>query len=183
MRGAEMTGGLDAYLARLDASLAELPAEERRDILLETRSHVLEQSGRAPCRCVDEVLAELGPAERYARQFLPGSATPGPRPGVISRLAGQRWMGLVLMLPLVAAYSVAGFAVLLAINKMVEPANTGVWLHHPGEPFRLELVISDPDARPGREALGLWLVPLMLALALGVHLAVRAVLRRFLRPR
>lgn len=174
---------LQQYLSRLEAELAAVPEADRREILLETRSHVLDRTRRTPSLSVDQALAELGPAERYARQFLSASAKPARRPGLIARLAGQRWMGLVLLLPVVAAYSVAVFAVLLAINKMLEPANTGVWIHNPGERFRLELVISSPGARPGREALGLWLVPLMLALALGVHLAVRAVLRRFLRPR
>ena len=36
---------LDAYLARFEAALGALPAGERADILLETRSHVAERHG------------------------------------------------------------------------------------------------------------------------------------------
>ncbi|HEX8394315.1 MAG TPA: hypothetical protein VF665_18365 [Longimicrobium sp.] len=178
----ERDAALEQYLSRLEAELSTLPEPERRDILLEMRSHVLDGTRRPPARTVTQVLAELGPAQVYARQFL-APRTEWPRPGLIARLAGRRWMGVVLLLPVVAAYSVAVFAVLLAVNKMLEPANTGLWMHDPGEPFQLQLVASDPGPRAGREVLGMWLVPMMLALALGVHLAVRAVLRRLLRPR
>lgn len=174
---------LQQYLARLEAELSAVPEAERREILLETRSHVLDRTRRTPSLNVEQVLAELGPAEQYARRFLPATAALARRPGVWARIAEQRWMGLVLLLPVVAAYSVAVVAVLIAINKLVEPANTGVWMNNPGDPFQLQIVVSDPGPRKGHEALGYWLVALMLGLALGIHLAVRAVLNRFLRPR
>ncbi|HZF66926.1 MAG TPA: hypothetical protein VEZ47_02695 [Gemmatirosa sp.] len=61
---------LERYLARVAAALHALPPTEREEILLETRSHVVEQTGRSPARGVEDVLAELGEPQAYAHQFL-----------------------------------------------------------------------------------------------------------------
>jgi uncharacterized membrane protein len=59
-RDAPALGALETDLARLDAALTALPPGERQEILLETRSHVVEQTRRSPSRSADDVLEELG---------------------------------------------------------------------------------------------------------------------------
>jgi hypothetical protein len=194
MKGTEVRGtaALDTYLARLDAALAPLPAAERRDILLETRSHVAERTRRDPAGSVEAVLAELGPPEAYARQFLPEPDVPRPvspeRPSAppsdalraIARLATGGWTRLPLLFVVALAYGVAGFSLLLALWKLVEPDATGIWVHQAGQRRSVQLMVSDPN-RPGREVLGYWLVPIALGITAAIHLVMSALLRRLLR--
>jgi uncharacterized membrane protein len=176
--------GLDAYLARLEGALAPLPAAERQEILLETRSHVVEQLRRAPDRGAADVLAELGPPEAYARQFLPepDEPRPGPPAGTLHRLARLATGGLrtiPLLFLVVSAYAVALFAFLLALNKLLEPEATGLFFELRGK-RGVMFVLSDPN-HGGRDVLGFWLVPLALLVSLAIHLAMSALLRRVLR--
>ncbi|MFN2566744.1 MAG: hypothetical protein ABR499_17240 [Gemmatimonadaceae bacterium] len=176
---------LDRYLVRLEAELRNVPPADRREILLETRSHVLERTSRAPSRSVKEVLAELGPAEEYARQFLPDSEPQQTdRPGVlrgIAYLATGRWTTLPLFFVVIGAYAVAALAFAIGVWKLVEPNATGLWITDLGGGRRsVGLVVSDPNQK-GREVLGYWLVPLALGISVTIHLAMSALLRRVLR--
>jgi len=165
-----------------------VPAEERREILLETRSHVLERTARAPAP-VEAVLAELGPPEAYARQFLadaepPADAAPAtPAPDVVqgfARLATGRWTALPLLLVVVTGYAFALLLFLLAVSKLLEPDTTGLYLSDArGRPAFL-IVWSDPGFG-GREVLGHLFAPLALAIAAALHLLLRALLRRVAR--
>lgn len=183
---------LAAYLARLDAELAGVPAGERRDILLETRSHVVEQVGRVPARRVEEVLAELGAPEAYARQFL-GDAEAAPPPAdaphgstVLFGLAqlttrGARALPWLLVFGLL--YVLAGIALLFVIGELIDPAGTGVFVQpRPDAPPRVLVVISGEEGTGG-DVLGRALVPVGLLVAGAVHLGARALLRRLLRSR
>lgn len=175
---------LEAYLARLRAELAGVPAAERQEILLETRSHVLERTGRPPARGVDEVLAELGPPAEYARQFLPEvEAAPPHRPGTLGGLAWLatgRWTALPLLFAVVLAYGVAAFTFLFAVSKLLEPNATGVYTSDAQGRRGLMIVWSDPT-HGGHEVLGMWLVPLALLVSLAIHLLMSTLLRRFFR--
>ena len=64
------TPTLESYLSQLDAQLDGLSVDERRDILMETKSHVAERVARFPFPRVEEVLEQLGAPNVYARQFL-----------------------------------------------------------------------------------------------------------------
>lgn len=179
------SAGLERYLSRLEAELAAVPAPDRREILLETRSHVLERTSRSPSRSVEDILAELGPPEDYARQFL---AEPEPRrtarPGAlrgIARLATGRWTTLPLFFVVIGAYAVAALAFAIGVWKLIEPNGTGLLINDFGGGRRsVHLVVSDPRQQ-GREVLGYWLVPIALGISVGIHLAMSALLRRVLR--
>ena len=186
-RDLRAASALDAYLSRLETRLAALPAAERREILLETRSHVLERTEREPSRPIADVLAELGTPERYATQFLPADhAAPAQRTtalGAIARLASGRWTSLPLLLLVVTAYSVAVLMLLLALWKLNLPAEVGLWIDH-GEGGRRSFFFGATDGAPppkGREVLGYWIVPMLLLLATTIHLIMSALLRRLLR--
>jgi hypothetical protein len=177
--------GLDRYLARLEAELRNVPLADREEILLETRSHVLERTSRSPSRSVEDVLSELGPPDAYARRFFP-EADPEPvgRPvvlGGIARLATGPWMTIPLFVVVIGAYAVATAAFLIAVWKLVEPNATGLWITElEGGRRSAQLIVSDPHQK-GREILGYWLVPLGLGVAGAIHLAMSALLRRMYR--
>jgi hypothetical protein len=190
MREAQATGALETYLAQLEAALTKVPTHERQDILLETRSHVVERTHRSPFRSVTDILAELGPPGTYAQQFLTEQTSPvrlsdtlrasDPLHGV-ARLATGSWRVLPLLLFVVSAYAVAVFALFVAVSKLIEPDATGLWIHYVnGERRSISFVLSDPR-QPGREVLGYALVPLALLVALTIHVAMAALLRQVLR--
>jgi hypothetical protein len=188
---------LDAYLSALDAALAGVSAAERRDILLETRSHVLERTARAPGRPVGAVLAELGPPDAYARQFLTTAAAPGdadahggadtdgsPRPRgsatlrALAELTGRGWRAVPLLVAVAVAYGLAGLLLLFVLGEVVDPAATGIFVRdRPGRPAAINVVISG-YGNLGRDVLGRALLPLLLLLIAAIHLAVLAVVRR-----
>jgi uncharacterized membrane protein len=186
---------LDAYLRRLDVALARVPEAERREILLETRSHAVERTGRYPGPDVDAVLAELGPPEEYARRFLPAdeeATAPAPSPSApwprgpgaldgVARLATAGWASLPLLVLVVIAYAVAGIALLVGVDKLLEPEATGFFVRRVGEKVvAANFVVSDP-IHAGQDELGYWLVPLAFGLAAAIHLVVSAILRRAYR--
>jgi hypothetical protein len=182
---------LETYLGRLEAALAALPADERREILLETRSHVLERTRRAPTQRLPDLLAELGAPEAYACQFLPDDApaaraTPPGRRGSttlvgLAELTTRGWRALPLLLVFGAAYALAGIVLLFVLGELVDPIGTGVFVDpRPGGKSRIHVLVSS-DGAPGRDVLGRWLLPIGLAIAGAIHLVVRALLRLALR--
>ena len=184
-REAPATDSLESYLARLEAALAPVPTADRQDILMEMRSHVVERTRRAPFRSAEEVLAELGPPEAYARQFLPEEevAAPARRPDSlrgIARLATGGLAKLPLLFVVVAAYAIALFTFLLAVAKLMEPDATGLFVSNTPAGRSVMLVWSHPN-HGGRDVLGYGLVPLALLISIAIHLAMSALLRRVLR--
>jgi len=178
---------LNAYLARLQAELAALPAEDRREILLETRSHVLERTGRSPGRGVDDVLAELGTPQAYARQFLPEEQIPAAPPvrgpgalGGLARLATGRWTALPLLMAVVFAYSIAALVFFIGMVKLFDPRATGIYTSDAHGRTGFMIVLSNPH-HGGHEVLGMWLIPIALLIALAIHLLMSALLKRVLR--
>jgi hypothetical protein len=175
---------LDAYLAKLDAALATLPADERREILLETKSHVVERARRNPAS-LNAVLAELGEPDSYARQFLAEEsagepAQPSGALAGVARLATGGWKSLPLLFVVAGAYSVAVLRVLLALGKILEPNATGLFVSD-GRAWRgVEFAISDPR-HGGRDVLGYWFVAITLAIAALIHFVVSAFLKRLFR--
>jgi hypothetical protein len=175
---------LESYLARLEAALSTTPTVERREILLETRSHVLERTRRGPPQRVEDVLAQLGAPEAYARQFMPELDTPTtPHRNALSdiaRLAIGGWTALPAVFVVATAYAVAVVALLMAAWELLEPDKVGLWLGSEGGERRV-LLGSYSRGPHMREVLGDGLVPLALVLAVTVHIAMSALLRRLLR--
>jgi uncharacterized membrane protein len=191
----EPSAHLESYLTRLDAALTGVSEADRREILLETRSHVADRVGGSSFRDLDDVLAELGPPEVYARQFLVGDGSPALMPpaaapaaiprttlGDLAQLATGRWTSLPLLLLVASAYALAILALVLAVSKVLEPASLGLWITETpgGERSRFFFGITD---RPheGREVLGYWLIAPLLLTAAAIHLGVSRLLKRVVR--
>jgi hypothetical protein len=177
--GTREPAALDAYLSKLESALAQLSPGERRDILLETRSHVVDRATRPPFLDVDDALAELGPVETYARQFLPEQPPSTTRRSAalgLAQLIGSGWSALPLLALVAVAYFIAVFLFLLAVGKLVEPEATGLF----AGPKHVYLYWSSPNPA-GRDVLGLWFAPIALLGSLLIHLSVSALLRRVAR--
>lgn len=185
---------LESYLARLDAALIGVPDADRREILLETRSHVADRVRGLSSRDVEDVLAELGPPEVYARQFLASDATPALTPsapaptttppttlGDLAQLATGRWTSLPLLFVVVSAYAIAVLALVLAVSKVLEPESLGLWIAQaPSGRSRYFFGVTD-RAQEGREVLGYWVIAPLLLIAAAIHLGVSRVLKRAVR--
>jgi uncharacterized membrane protein len=175
---------LESYLARLEAALSTTPTVERREILLETRSHVLERTRRGQPQRVEDVLAQLGAPEAYARQFMPELDTPTtPHANALSgiaRLASGGSTALPALFVVAMSYAVAVLALLMAAWELLEPDKVGLWLGTAGGERRI-LLGSYSRGPHMREVLGDGLVPLALVLAVTVHIAMSALLRRLVR--
>ena len=177
---------LQSYLSRLDAALGRLSDPERREILLETRSHVAEQAQRSPMSSVPEILAELGEPEAYARTFLVDQEpVPVRRLSALhglARLATGRWTALPLLLFVLCCYSVAVLLLFVAVNEIIEPAATALIVKRGAAGTTIGFSLSDPSiAGQGGDVLGGWITPIALSIVAVIHLAMSALLRRVLR--
>jgi hypothetical protein len=167
----------------MDAALARLSESERREILLETQSHVAEQAERSPQLSVPEILEELGTPEAYARTFLVDGDRDAPRrTGALhglARLATGSWTALPVLVFVVGFYSVAVLALLIALAELLEPATTGYFVQQTATGRDISFVVSgDPSAVRGPDLLGVWLIPIAISIAVVIHLAMSALLRR-----
>jgi uncharacterized membrane protein len=182
-----------SYLARLDAALAAVPPGDRREILLETRSHVVERLGRSPWRGADAVLAELGAPEAYARQFLgdddgaPAPPAPPAPPGAtqgsatlfaLAQLTTRGGRALPWLLLFGALYVVAGVALLFVIGDVFFPTGTGVFVQPPSAASPHVWVVIAEAGAPGADLLGRAIIPIGLLVAAAIHLAARGLLAR-----
>lgn len=172
---------LEAYLVRLDAALRALPAEEREEIVLETRSHILDSLRLAGDRAV--VFTELGPPELYARSFLDALDEPEsnvvrtPRaPTLLLRLAAGGAGAFIALNLMVAAYGLALVLLLLAGLKLLHPERVGVWIDPTTRSYSVALTGSS-GAPAGSEVLGWWLVPITLTLAALLYVATTRLTR------
>jgi uncharacterized membrane protein len=176
---------LESYLSRLDAQLGALSPDERREILMETRSHVSERTARFPFPSVDEVLGQFDGPEVYARQFrqdrppLPAASQQRSRRTALqglARLAAGGWLALPVLLVVVFAYAIALTAFIVGLTKVISPTEVGVWVSDVGG--RTHLSHAGYNAEfGGREILGYWLA----VITFGIGIAISAAASAFLR--
>jgi uncharacterized membrane protein len=175
---------VNEYLARLERALHVLPAAERREILLETRSHILDRSAGA-AGGVSAILAELGSPDRYAQQFVaqePVAIASAGMLGDVARVAARGWRSLPLLLLAFMGYGIAALCVIVALWKLFEPDGVGFIMRNSATGRgSIGLVLSDRVAAQG-DVLGWWIVPIGAAIAVTIHLGLAALLRRGARP-
>ena len=166
---------LDRYLHRLEHALASLPPEERRDIVAETRSHVLDRMAARPGARLQDVLAELGDPATYARRFTGEGDEPGPL-RVITALALRGMTAFLALNALVAAYGVGLLLLVIAGGKLMYPDRVGLWVDREEG----SALFGFPEDPAGTEVLGWWLVVIGLLGAAGIYSGTTALLRRVL---
>ena len=183
MKPTEPTPALDGYLRQLRWALGPLPQEDRDEILAETRSLLLDrQAGGAD---LDQVLADLGPPETYARGFLEtyaiatsvASGSPWRMLSVATRLLGH---GIGVFLAIFAFFFLYATSLslgLVAVLKPVFPERVGLWT---GDGTLALGFLASPT--PGAtEHLGYAIIPLALAAGLALFWLTTILLRRFLQ--
>lgn len=190
---------IDAYLKILGKRLRGLSEEDARDVVEEIRSHILEKAGMADNINLDSVastLAALGSPEELASQYvtddLIARAKVSRSPWLILqglvRWASLSLAGFGVLMFSVFGYFLAGAIALCALLKPIHPHSAGLWvLPRPDDlTLSLRLGFSSPPVS-GRELLGWWIIPLGLALAMGLvlltfHFGLWSI-RKFWRPR
>jgi uncharacterized membrane protein len=172
---------LESYLSHLEKQLGALSLDERREILMETRSHVSERTARFPFPTIEEVLAQFGRPDIYARQFLQDKvprAIARRRTALqgLARLAAGGWLAMPVLLLVLFAYTIALAAFATGLTKIISPGDVGVWVHDVGGRSQL-FHAGFNSSLGGREILGYWLAVIAFGIAFTIFIAVSAFLR------
>jgi len=179
---------LETYLKHLRWALAELPAEDRDEIVRETRSHFLDRCEGPRARPFAEVARELGSAEEYGRRFRAnynisvalGSGSALRMLYTAASLVGRSLWATGGFFVFIVLYFLTASFVLVAVLKPILPDRVGLWTSTARPLFVLGVVASSNDPTL-REHLGWWVIPLCLAGAVLLYWGTTALLRRFLR--
>lgn len=172
---------IETYLDTLRSRLRSLGKEEVNDIIEELRSHILEKStvnGELAAGKVDAALEALGNPEELANEYMTDAVLARAE---VSRspfriLAGLfRWASLsvagffVLVCALVGYFMGAAF-ILSALLKPIHPQSAGLWTFRDASgDLQLSLRLGFGSAPAGgHDVLGWWIVPLGLAVGLGL---------------
>lgn len=179
---------IEAWLRRLNWSLASMPPPERHNILDEARSHLREvlAKGCTPAAALER----FGRAEDYAQHFLDemrimgalGSRDTGALLRVLTGQVSGSLVGTLAVIAIAALGVLALAAILILVVKVSDPVHTGLW--RGSHTFFIGKIDNPAEAT---DLLGIWLYPLCVGvLALcwlsGRMLLVRAV-RRMARNR
>lgn len=185
--------GVQSYLKRLRWALSHLPAEDREEIVTETRAHFSERMAQGTG--FETVAASFGDPEAYARRFLENyeisvALSSGSTPrmmGAALKAIGRGVGSFFAVLGLVTLYLTALVFVVIAVLKPLMPEHTGLWV---GDGLFLMGVVSEKtvagmgmagEYANAREVLGYWIIPLSLVAGAVVYLLSNTMLRRFLK--
>lgn len=130
---------VDRYLQKLEQHLDSLPADDRREVLKDIRSHLAEAT--AAGTSLDAALEKLGPADELARAYAVealinprGEKPGGSRLGRFLKVAGLVVVGsiptLIIVVTLGAvglAFSASGLAV-LTVGIVASVAELPYWI-------------------------------------------------------
>lgn len=168
------------YLQDLGAALRILPVAQASDIVEELRSHIVEKaaaSGDMTPAGVDSVLADLGSPEDLASMYLTddlqvralASRSPLLILRSLFRWASLSFAGFFVLLSSLLGYFVAAALVACALLKPIHPLTAGLWMIPDEADYSISLRLGFGSVPPGsRDLLGWWIVPIGLALGLGL---------------
>lgn len=167
------------YVRRLRWSLQAIPAEDRAGLTREIESHLTDSLAAGP-DALDAALAAMGPphalAARYVQEFLLAGALGDDRPTPLIRAmlvrSGRSAAAFGALLGALLLYIFALCFAAVALMKPLFPSHVGLWWLPQGSAFG---ILADPPATP--ETMGLWVVPLALAVALACYALATLVLR------
>ncbi len=174
----------ERFLRELERGLAPLPDAERRDVVAEIRSHLLDRAGQG-----DDGVASFGDPRAYAAAFLEERALAG----ALAR-GSSFALGRALVAGARGAGALAG-TLALAIVHLVGAALVACAALKPAFPARVGFLVSDVDARwvlgayfggsldGMREVLGGWAIPAFLVPGLALLWGGNRGLRRLARRR
>jgi hypothetical protein len=168
-------GAVKVYLRQLGWALDSLPERDRDDIVEETRLHMLArlEAGRS----LESLIAELGPADRYARSFIDqmeaSSALASQQPfkswAVVARRAHRSIVAATVLAATAGLLVLGLIGAVPLVLKPFDPTHVGLWVMDSGG-----FVIGKARGGPGdHELLGAWIYPLAVLDLLAVWLIGR----------
>jgi uncharacterized membrane protein len=182
---------INGYLFVLGRSLRSfLPLETAKDAVREIEVHIRERvdqvEGQPEEReALERILEELGPplrvAQAYSSEMAVDEALATGRTGAMARalwhLATTTARGFATVVGLCAGYLAALGLLAIAALKPIFPRNVGVFVVD-GVPLAMGAIFPAPA---GAELWGsYWVIPIALALGLGLLVAMHRASRRFL---
>lgn len=170
---------INDYVRRLGWSLQRLDSAERAALTGEIRSHLVDTAAGGS-DALDRAFAGLGTPYALGRGFmeeyeLAGAvAGSGPRALLVALLghSSRRAIGAAAIFAAILCYLFALAFAAMAVAKPFAPDHVGAWRLDGG--FSAGVLGAAPAAP---ELMGIWVVPLALALALASYLLGTTVLR------
>ena len=172
----------ETYLRRLRQGLSSLSAPERDEILDELRLHLVERqaAGRA------DLLAGFEPADTLAASFVQERELRGALARGTSWALGRALLvaardsvlALIVLLPLVILQLVGAALIVLAVVKLFDPGDVGLWV---GDG---QIILGLPSDSHGlREVLGWSAIPAFIVSGLVLLIASNRAMRLLVRWR
>jgi uncharacterized membrane protein len=170
---------LDIYLAQVGRRLQGLHDDEARETLAELRSHVLDRvGGDLSPASVEAAIAALGSPREVARlnvtervaTHVEADRSPLSVVRAIGRLASLSLYGFFAFLVTLTGYMTAAAFLVTAAVKPFAPDRAGLWWQTTAsDPLTFSLGVVD-HAPASRELLGWWIIPIGVAVGLGLGL-------------
>lgn len=163
---------IEVYLHRIRERLRGLRTEERREILEELRSHIMEKStaGGMTGAAVDAALESLGSPEELAREYVTDellaraevSRSPLRILDSLFRWASLSVAGFFVLLGAITGYFLGVVFILVAVLKPFHPETAGLWASRDASGDLSLSVHMGFGYAPvsGHEVLGWWIVPI-----------------------
>jgi hypothetical protein len=176
----EAQAKIEAYLSSVRGRLRGLSVEDKREILEELRSHIMDKaasSGEQRGAAVEAALTSLGSPEELAREYVTDellaraevSRSPWQLLDSLFRWASMSVAGFYVLLGSIVGYFMGTAFILVAALKPFHPETAGLWLSRDatGErTFSLRMGFGTVPAGM-REVLGWWIVPIGLLVGCG----------------
>jgi hypothetical protein len=172
---------IEAYLNRVRGRLRGLSAEDKREILEELHSHIVDKAASSAGQttlAVEAALASLGSPEDLAREYVTDellsraevSRSPWHLLDSLFRWASMSLAGFVVLLGSITGYFLGAVFILVAALKPFHPETAGLWFSQDvtgDRTFSLRMGFGTVPAGM-REVLGWWIVPIGLLVGLGL---------------
>jgi hypothetical protein len=172
---------IEAYLNRVRGRLRGLSAEDKREILEELHSHIVDTAASSAGQttlAVEAALASLGSPEDLAREYVTDellsraevSRSPWHLLDSLFRWASMSLAGFVVLLGSITGYFLGAVFILVAALKPFHPETAGLWFSQDvtgDRTFSLRMGFGTVPAGM-REVLGWWIVPIGLLVGLGL---------------
>lgn len=179
---------IETYLGRLQTALGRVPEDDRQDILLEIRAHILDSTTGAASLdgTVERVLRLLGTPEElaagYTTERMLTRASRSLSPWLLLR-SSWNWARIGIKGMLAFLVALFGYAMALGLTvsiflKPFMPSQMGVWI---GQGSFNVGVPSHPELM--HELLGKYFVPVIAAAAFAFAIGTTHALRWMIRKR
>jgi hypothetical protein len=164
---------LDLYLQTVGDHLGSLTPEDRREIIRELRSHVLDcVKGDLSHGNISAALQTLGDPAEIARINIRmretaniGERTPLTAAPPIARLLTLGGEGVLTIIFSLAGYLFAGCWIVTALAKPLWPDRVGLW-RLPDPTGDLSLSLGRHTEGIGHDILGWWIIPIGIAVGI-----------------